>query len=289
MIAPREEVQVSNLRLIWPASLHHVCLMSEQIPAMAEWYGAVMGLQRRDAGDGKLWLAGNGRNILLTPGPGGQVAYAAFRLQSTEHINIMRDQVTNAGIEVGKADSPLFEAGAISISDPDGNRLVMGLAKKLDLLETVLPGRLQHIVRATTRLDEIMAFYENVLGVRISDRVIEDPDTLTASFFRTDEEHHSMAFFRAPKSGLDHFSCEADCWNDIRDWGDHFGEHRVPITWGAGRHGVGNNLFIFVADPDGNNIEISTELNRLSYEDEAGQWPHEERSLNLWGSAWMRS
>ena len=69
-----------------------------------------------------------------------------------------------------------------------------------------------------------------------------------------------LAFFRAPAIKLDHFAHEATCWNDIRDWGDHFASHHVEIVWGAGRHGAGNNLFIFVRDPDENNVEISAEL-----------------------------
>ena len=52
---------------------------------------------------------------------------------------------------------------------------------------------------------------------------------------------------------------------------------------------MSNNIFIFVADPDGNNVEISAEIEHWTYEDEAREWKHEERTLNLWGPAWMRS
>jgi catechol 2,3-dioxygenase len=58
--------------------------------------------------------------------------------------------------------------------------------------------------------------------------------------------------------------------------------------WGPGRHGPGNNLFIFIEDPDGNWIEVSAEL-EIIHDRSLHEWPHEERTLNLWGTAIMRS
>jgi len=39
---------------------------------------------------------------------------------------------------------------------------------------------------------------------------------------------------------------------------------RLPLEWGPGRHGPGNNLFVFVHDPEGNWIEISAELEQVT-------------------------
>ena len=106
---------------------------------------------------------------------------------------------------------------------------------------------------------------------------------------RSDPEHHSFAVFRAPEARPDHHAYEARDWNDIRDWADHFATLEVPIFWGPGRHGPGNNLFIMVEDPDGNKVEVSAELELMHRHMPPRQWTHEERTLNLWGGAWMRS
>ena len=58
---------------------------------------------------------------------------------------------------------------------------------------------------------------------------------------------------------------------------------------GAVRHGPGNNLFFMIEDPDGHKVEFSAELERMPEEAAFRTWPHEQRTLNLWGSAWMRS
>ena len=64
---------------------------------------------------------------------------------------------------------------------------------------------------------------------------------------------------------------------------------RIFVKWGPGRHGPGNNLFLFFHDPDGNWVELSAELERVSEERPIGNWPHEERTLNSWGQGLLRS
>ena len=95
--------------------------------------------------------------------------------------------------------------------------------------------------------------------------------------------------FRASRAAFDHFALETNGWNGLRDWADHFAGLRLPIWWGPGRHGPGNNLFLMIRDPDGNRIEISAELERMPAGIPHRVWPQEERKLNLWGSAWMRA
>ena len=47
-------------------------------------------------------------------------------------------------------------------------------------------------------------------------------------------------------------------------------------------------VFDFIEDLDGNKIEISAEL-EIVHDRQIKKWPHEPRTLNLWGSAIMRS
>ena len=44
-----------------------------------------------------------------------------------------------------------------------------------------------------------------------------------------------------------------------------------------------------IEDPDGHKVEFSAELELMPKEMPSRTWPHEQRTLNLWGSAWMRS
>jgi len=49
-----------------------------------------------------------------------------------------------------------------------------------------------------------------------------------------------------------------------------------------------NYYAAFVYDPDGNNIEISAELERLPKGEPGKRWPAGGKALNLWGPVWVR-
>ena len=192
----------------------------------------------------------------------------------------------------------VFAPGAFAVCDPDGRLVVFGRPRG-DLPQAEqggggaagLPGRLQHDVVASNGLGAMLRFYEDALGFVVSDYVFEDEarSEPTVGFFRSDPEHHSFAVFRCPETRPDHHAYEENCWNDLRDWADHVSTLRIELWWGPGRHGPGNNLFFMIKDPHGYLIEISAELEIVPDGVTKRAWKHEERTLNLWGSAFMRS
>ena len=275
-------------QLIWPARLHHFALTSENPGDMADWYVRAMGYVKESHGDGWL-LRGAERHLMVMPGKKSQVAFSSYAVTDAAHLADVAEKIAGAGCNVATFETPLFSDGAISIKDHDGNVFAFGVPSQDSTGSDALPGRLQHIVFATTQLAEQVSFFTDTIGFRKSDTVLDGDQDPTACFMRSDPEHHSLGLFRTTESRLDHFCFESTCWNDIRDWGDHFSEQRIPIVWGAGRHGAGNNLFIFVEDPDGNKVEISAEIELMTWEQAPREWPHEERTLNLWGTAWLRS
>jgi catechol-2,3-dioxygenase len=131
-------------------------------------------------------------------------------------------------------------------------------------------------------------FYKNKLGFQVTDRVTKNNGELATCFTTSNHEHHTIACFKSSKKGMDHHSYEAGDWNFIKNWCDHFASNNIKLMWGPGRHGPGNNLFVFIEDIDGNWIEISAELETV-HGRPVKNWPQEERTLNLWGNAIMRS
>ena len=274
---------------VWPATLHHLYLTTEHIADKVAWYEDALQMQP-ELIDTDVWhLAGSQRDLVIGLDKSGGMAYAAFALADTAHLERLRQTLTDAGVAVRPLAAPLFYEGAYAVKDPDGNTLVFGIPVQQRTVNDALPGRLQHLGLRTVNATVMTDFYTDILGFRVSDLVRDQNGDLTASFLRSDPEHHSIAIFRAPTTQLDHLCCETTSWNDIRDWGDHLAARYIEIEWGAGRHGAGNNLFIFVRDPDGVPVEFSAELQHCPYEQEPKVWKHEQRTLNLWGSAWMRS
>ncbi len=279
---------------IWPAKLDHIRLDSPDPAALARFYGETLGLAARPLSDGTVALEGRGRSIVIGKGEAGTQPLSAFRLESSRQLGDLRDWLRGRGVAILPSPTALFRDDAVAARDPDGRLAVFGLRRENGSLAVgtgaaaALPARLQHVVVASSRLPDMMRFYEDALGFVPSDYVREG-DERTVAFYRTDPEHHSFAVFRAPTSRPDHHSYETSCWNDIRDWADHMASRRIKLWWGPGRHGPGNNLFFMIQDPQGYLIELSAEIEVVPDEVTGRFWPHEERTLNLWGPGFMRS
>ncbi len=269
--------------------LHHLKILSPNPQALARFYGSSLGMTVSAVGD--QWLCtGPERGLIIAGGDTGELGFAAYAARDADVLTGLVTRLQAAGVAVEPFATPLLLAGSIGFSDPDGNRFVFGLPTTTSAaVVPALPARLQHVVFASTNAERMMAFFRDVVGFRLSDLVVDAEEAMRTCFLRTDHEHHSLAIFQADTNRLDHHCYESADWNSIRDWGDHFASLHLQVQWGPGRHGPGNNLFVFVHDPDGNWVEISAELEVVSPDRTVGAWPHEERTLNSWGKGLLRS
>jgi catechol 2,3-dioxygenase-like lactoylglutathione lyase family enzyme len=283
---------MTSLQNTSPARLHHLHLTSEDPPRLARFYTELMDMEPaslpQGEGKGAILLHGGLRSMQISKGASCALAWSAYALRDEAGLAALRAGLKARGAKSEDIDAPLFRKGAFIVADPQGRRVVFGLAADTSRTDQ-RAARTQHVVFQTTDLDAMVAFYTGTLGFTVSDRVIEEDGSLAVCFMRSDDEHHSVAFFRGSRNELDHHCYETSGWMDIRDWGDRFAKLRIPIFFGPGRHGPGDNLFFMVNDPDGNKVELSAEIERVAADKPAGVWPQGEYTLNSWGRAWMRS
>ncbi len=266
--------------------LDHICLNSADPEMLARFYGEALDMEVSQTG--AYWQAsGPGRALLFARGMPNSLSFGAYATSDEAEFAKLQARAEAKGA-IRPASSPLLDI-AFAVADPDGNHMEFGL--KPDAPDAIdSPGaRLQHLVVATTNVDQMIEFYADTLGYVMSDEVYTDAGDLTSAFLRADSEHHCFAIFRADRARLDHHCYETTGWNDIRDWSDRFASYRIPLIWGPGRHGPGNNLFCMIQDPEQNWIEMSAELEVCDRDRATGVWPHEERTLNSWGHGKLRS
>jgi catechol 2,3-dioxygenase-like lactoylglutathione lyase family enzyme len=274
--------------LLAGAYLHHLCFESPNPEKLSDFYGKIMQMKPQSIGANAWLCSGKNRQILIKEGMKNRLEFAAFSCRDEGGLNLLKERVKEEGIEVINLQPDLFQNDAISIVDQDGHNISFGLSKPNMNAESVLNGPLQHLTFSTLNVEKFVDFYVGKLGFCISDRVLHSNGNLATCFVRSNHEHHTLACFKSDRIGVDHHSYEAGEWNAIRDWCDHFASMNIELMWGPGRHGPGNNLFVFVEDPDGNWIEISAEL-EVIHDRPSKDWPQEERTLNLWGKAILRS
>jgi catechol 2,3-dioxygenase len=279
---------MSNSALQASAYLHHLHLHSPDAGRLAGFYRDVMDMHAQDT-DGDAWMVrGPGRRVLFSKGPAKTLAHAGFAVRDRRALEGLWARAEDKGLRPRDFPIPHFGDGTFAVTDPDGNVIVFGVAAEEPPTPHGICGPIQHLTLATMNVRALEDFYAGKLGFGVSDRVLNDNGEVITSFMRSNHEHHNLACFHQNRRGIDHHSYEAGEWNTIRDWCDHFAKRNIQLMWGPGRHGPGNNLFIFIVDPDGNWIEVSAEL-EVVHERAAKKWPHTERTLNLWGRAILRA
>ena len=279
---------MTQTALMAGAYLHHICFESPNPEQLSIFYGKILEMKPKPLGESTWLCSGEKRQILIKKGEKNKLAFAAFACRDKEGLNLLKKRINQEGIKVTSLKSNLFKSDSISIIDQDGHNIFFGLAKSQSKVSSKINGPLQHLTFATLDVEKFVNFYVGKLGFCISDRVIHPDGKLATCFVRSNHQHHTVACFKSDRVGVDHHSYEAGEWNTIRDWCDHFASNNIELMWGPGRHGPGNNLFVFIEDPDGNWIEISAEL-EIIQDRLIKDWPQEEKTLNLWGKAILRS
>ena len=270
------------------ANLFYNGLQSPNPEGLASFYHRALGYQIQVL-EGRCLARAPGRSLLIDLGTAKMLGGIAYSVSNENQLEQLRARLDKAGWSFHERETEFF-ADALHLDDPDGNRVTFGISDQVPVQEVGTPSaRLQHVVMASRNAQRLERFFADVLGFSVSDTVVDDTGHLRASFLRCSHEHHSFAVFQAAENRVDHHCYETADWNTIRDWCDRLAALRIPIKWGPGRHGPGNNLFIFVDDPDGNWIELSAELESVTHQRPAGVWPHEQRTLNSWGEAPLRS
>ena len=269
--------------------LHHLEIQSSNPERLANFYSNIMDMKIDKLSSDKFICDGPSRKIIITKGENKTLSYAGMVCRNENNLNEFREFLNQNELKLKDHNSGFYKSGSFSVEDPDKNKICFGVLK--DKNSTVLDGihaPLQHLTFASEDVVSFQNFYENKLGFQVTDRVTKNNGELATCFTTSNHEHHTIACFKSSKKGMDHHSYEAGDWNFIKNWCDHFASNNIKLMWGPGRHGPGNNLFVFIEDIDGNWIEISAELETV-HGRPVKNWPQEERTLNLWGNAIMRS
>ncbi|WP_326565251.1 VOC family protein [Amycolatopsis rhabdoformis] len=279
----------------------HIGLRVPDVAAAVEFYERVLGLVRHaDLADGGARLGwGSGHHVLdLLPGEQG-LDHIAFEVR--DDLAAVEKRLRENGNEVGELepsylDEATGDATGLVTRDPDGNVVHLHTAVRRAGEHAADTGRrpikYQHVTLATTDVARLAAFYVDVVGFRISDQLADG----RFAWLRSDRDHHTLAVVNTGRSGdIDHYSYDLAEWEDFKAWCDRLTEEDVPVAWGPGRHGPGNNLFVFFDDPAGNHIELSAEMekfhdDRVTYVPR--RWDPVPASVNLWGgqlAGWRRT
>jgi len=145
----------------------------------------------------------------------------------------------------------------------------------------VQPYRLGHVLLHTPRLDEMIGFYGDVLGMRLSDRC---GPIIAFMHVPTGGDHHVVALLSSERPGFHHASFEVGSIDQIGMGAQRVLEAGYRNGWGFGRHVIGSNFFHYVRDPWNSLAEYFCDIDQIPAD---GSWrPTDyaaEDALYRWG------
>jgi len=145
----------------------------------------------------------------------------------------------------------------------------------------VRPRRLAHILIFTRDIPRTIRFYQDVLGLRLSD---EAGGVVAFMHGIHGSDHHLIALAKSDAPGFHHASWDVGSIQEIGLGAMQMADKGFSAGWGLGRHVLGSNYFHYVRDPWGSYAEYSSDIDYVPVEMDWQEGHHApENSLYLWG------
>jgi 2,3-dihydroxybiphenyl 1,2-dioxygenase len=220
--------------------------------SLGDWgdYGTrLLGLQRIDKSASSIAFRMDDRKQrLVVDQDGGEgIAFFGWEVADAAALEALGARLEAAGVKVARGSRALAEErrakDLIVLADPIGNRVEIfhGAETTTDAFR---PGRsisgfrtgplgLGHVVLNVERVDEVMPFYRDLLGFRLSDYYHKP---FSAYFMHVNPRHHSLAFIQSGKNAVHHMMMELFSFDDVGQGYDiaQSQQDRVAVT--LGRH-----------------------------------------------------
>lgn len=126
------------------------------------------------------------------------------------------------------------------------------------------PRRLGHLIKFSPDVDRSVAFYTNVLGLKVSDRAHDILAFLRGS---AGGDHHIVAFAKSSHTGLHHISFEVADIDEIVLGAQTLVRAGYQSAFGLGRHVGGSNYFHYLRDPWGSLVEYFWDIDVIPEDD----------------------
>lgn len=199
------------------------------------------------------------------------LAYVGWEMASRDVFERGLEHLARSGVKVLEGTDALRATRGVAdvaqFADPFGNTHEIYWGPMVDETPLVLPHAatgfvtgdvgLGHVLYVVPSVDEALAFYERVMGFRLTDRFAWGPNG--AAFMHTNRRHHSLAFIDLPLPGgpgLNHFMVEAQALIDVGRAYDRAMDARLDIVNSLGQHSNDPMLSFYVASPSGFNVEL---------------------------------
>ena len=280
-----------------------VFTVPEIAPAEA-FYGA-FGLDvRKSAGRVDLHTHGNAHcwMSVIANGKPKALQYVRFGIYAEDEA-AFRQKIDS--LKIGCEPHPMAEASGLWLRTPEGIAIQLIVASKVSpnrktpasparaqarreasaqarsQSAKVQPRWLSHVLLFSADVLASITFFENALGLRLSDKSAD-----IVAFLHTPHgsDHHLVAFAKSSGPGLHHTSWDVGSLDEVGEGSEQMRSAGFTEGWGVGRHVLGSNYFYYARDPWGSFAEFSADIDFVpaTHDWVSGDYQPED-SFYLWG------
>jgi len=219
---------------------------------LADWeqYGTrLLGMQLVDKTSASLALRMDDRKqrVMVNADGGEGIGFFGFEVKDAAALDAFAAHLERNDVKVARGARALANERCVTdlivLSDPAGNRIEVFHGPQT-ATDPFTPGRsmsgfrtgplgMGHVVITTERIEDLIPFYVDVLGFRLSDYFLRP---FKVYFFHLNPRHHSIGMIETGKSGVHHMMVEANFLDDVGQAYDiaQTTPERIAVT--LGRH-----------------------------------------------------
>lgn len=210
-----------------------------------------------------VYLHATGRDhhvLALHAQPCSEILGVSFRVATEEALARISAAVTSLDgrvLEPTRDNSEPDGGVVLKLMSPEGYVLRFhhgDLLRDEEESRCAFPFRISHVNLNCKDIEASSDFFRSVLGFKLTDR------SKAMAFLRCNEDHHAVVLADSGIDGMNHIAFMMPDLESVMRGSGRMIDHGIPIGWGVGRHGPGNNVFAYFVDPFGFVIEYTAEV-----------------------------
>jgi catechol 2,3-dioxygenase len=290
------------------AHIGHAELLTPRPEDSLRFFVELFGMEVEHRDGGSVYLRGWGDyqrySLKLTESELPGLGHIAIRAWSQPALERRVAEIERSGRGIGWIDGDYGHGLAYQFTDPDGHPMELyyeseryeapqGLQPALKNVPQRFTGRgaavkrLDHVNLLAADVGANRRFATDQLGFRLYEQIVNDDGTEIGAWMSLTIAAHELIYVadQAGASGrLHHFAFFVDTREELLRAADLFLDAEVPIEAAPSKHAVAQGMFLYVYEPGGNRVEVTTGTHFIY--DPAYQpvvWTEAERAR---GQAW---
>src|SRR5258708_5389000 len=230
-------------------ALGYVGIRAKSLEDWGDYGTKFLGLQRIDRSASSLAFRMDDRKqrIIVDQDGGQGIGFFGWEVADAAALDALAAKLEAAGVKVARGARVLADERRVKdlivLADPLGNRVEVFHGAET-VADAFRPGRaisgfrtgplgMGHVVLSVERVDDVLPFYRELLGFKVSDYYFKP---FPAYFMHVNPRHHSLAFIQSGKNAVHHMMMELFSFDDVGQGYDiaQAEEGRVAVT--LGRH-----------------------------------------------------